>query len=100
MLGAIAFGIVIGWVTHRTLRRQETTQLGDIAAVVGAVGGAAVMRIYPSGSDLFAWYAAGLALGFFGYLVVALIFAPQGRRRETVGLWLGSTTGPPPAPRP
>ena len=93
MTGAITFGIVMGWVTHRTLRRQETTQIGDIAAVIGALGGAAVLRLYPSGSGLFDSYAIGLAIGFFAYLAMAFVVAPRGRKSESVGLWLGSQAG-------
>ena len=33
-IGAIAFGLVIGWVTYRTLRRNtEAVSLSDIATV-------------------------------------------------------------------
>ena len=81
--GALAFGLVIGWITYRTLRRtkQEST-LADIATVIGAVGGAAVMAIFKVG-PLFAGYCIGLAVGFFGYFVVMLIFPErdaQGKR--------------------
>ena len=38
--GALCFGLVIGWVTYRTLRRKEgSNALSDIATVIGAVGG-------------------------------------------------------------
>jgi O-antigen/teichoic acid export membrane protein len=69
-VGAICFGIVIGWVTYRTLRRtSDAVKLSDIATVIGAVGGAAVTALYNQGHT-FAWYAIGLAVGFFGYLVL------------------------------
>lgn len=70
-VGAFFFGLVIGWVTHRTLRKQSNAVvLGDIAAVIGAVGGGAVVAIYTE-AQLFSSYAVGLACGFFGYLIVA-----------------------------
>ena len=73
-LGAWCFGLVIGWVTYRTLRRQnDPVALSDLATVVGAVGGAAVTSLFGRG-NLFAWYAIGLAIGFFGYLIVAVRF--------------------------
>jgi hypothetical protein len=70
-VGALAFGVVIGWVTYRTLRRAgETVALSNIATVLGAVGGAAVTAIFDS-RELFAWYSVGLAVGFFAYLILA-----------------------------
>jgi hypothetical protein len=69
-LGALAFGLVIGWVTYRTLRRTgETVALSNIATVIGAVGGAAVTSLFDS-EDLFAAYCIGLAIGFFLYLIM------------------------------
>lgn len=70
-IGAGCFGVVIGWITYRTLRRVDTTSISDIASVIGAVGGAAVLGIFEAG-DSFGWYAIGLAGGFFGYLIVSL----------------------------
>src|SRR5207248_1563475 len=49
-VGALCFGVVIGWITYRTLRRSsETVALSDIATVVGAVGGAAVTGLFHNG---------------------------------------------------
>lgn len=71
--GAVCFGLVIGWITYRTLRRNEgSVQLSDIAAVIGAVGGAAVTTLFADPS-IFSSYCIGLAVGFFGYFVVGLI---------------------------
>lgn len=72
-IGAIAFGLVIGWVTYRTLRRNtEAVSLSDIATVFGAVGGAAVTTLFDDDGRIFAFYSIGLAAGFFGYFVVGL----------------------------
>lgn len=69
VIGALCFGLVIGWVTYRTLRRTgETVAVSNIASVIGAVGGAAVAALYTK--ELFAWYSIGLALGFFMYLIL------------------------------
>jgi uncharacterized membrane protein YeaQ/YmgE (transglycosylase-associated protein family) len=68
--GASCFGVVVGWVTYRTLRRTgETVALSNIATVIGAVGGAAVTGQF-SAKEQFAWYSIGLALGFFAYLIL------------------------------
>ena len=71
-IGALLFGVVVGWITYRTLRRREgNAALSDIATVIGAVGGGAVTVLYGQGG-LFGWYAIGLAGGFFGYFLVML----------------------------
>ena len=67
-LGALCFGLVIGWISYRTLRLTAgTTALSDIATVIAAVGGAAVTALIRS-DVLFGLYCIGLALGFFAYL--------------------------------
>lgn len=73
-IGALCFGLVIGWVTYRTLRRREEgAALSDIASVIGAVGGAAVTSLFKSG-PLFGMYCIGLAIGFFLYLIIGAFF--------------------------
>ena len=69
-IGALCFGLVIGWVTYRTLRRtQETVAISNIASVIGAVGGGAVTALFDS-DIIFAWYCIGLAAGFFIYMIL------------------------------
>jgi len=82
MIGALLFGIVIGWVTYRTLRKQgETVALSNIASVIGAVGGGWVTTQLNT-PELFGWYCIGLFLGFFAYLILgATVFKDVG--------WLG-----------
>jgi len=70
-VGAFCFGLVIGWVTYRTLRRTgETVALSNIATVIGAVGGGAVTALFDT-KELFGWYSIGLTVGFFLYLGLA-----------------------------
>ena len=46
-IGAVCFGVIIGWVTYRTLRRtNETVAVSNIASVVGTVGGAAITGLF------------------------------------------------------
>jgi uncharacterized membrane protein YeaQ/YmgE (transglycosylase-associated protein family) len=83
-IGAICFGIVIGWITYRTLRRKEGgAALSDIASVIGAVGGAGVLAVFKN-DTLFGLYAIGLAAGFFLYLIVG--FAVGGGK--AIGDWM------------
>jgi hypothetical protein len=91
--GALTFGVVIGWVSYRTLRRTKATGLGDIASVIGAVGGGAITALFPAGSGAFGAYGIGLALGFFSYLVVALIVARKTEGLSAANEWLGEPQG-------
>jgi hypothetical protein len=74
-IGAVCFGIVIGYVTYRTLVRKGESSISDLAAVVGAVGGGVVAERFDSnqGSDTFAWYSIGLLAGMAIFLVLRLI---------------------------
>ena len=81
-LGAFAFGAVIGWVTGTTLQHLATHGISDIAAVVAAVGGAAVSKMFTRNDRTFGNYCLGLAAGFFFYLALYYInpgtaFHPQ-----------------------
>jgi hypothetical protein len=92
--GAFGFGLIIGWYIYYINRyRKGDVQLGDITTLVGAIGGASVLALFPQGSDLFASYGIGLAIGFFGYfltLVILVAISPNfdadwfldGRRKD------------------
>jgi uncharacterized membrane protein YeaQ/YmgE (transglycosylase-associated protein family) len=80
-IGGLCFGLVVGWITYRTLRRKEgSAALSDISTVIGAVGGATVTALFKS-QAMFAMYSIGLAIGFFLYFFVGLVVpeevAPQ-----------------------
>ena len=84
-VGPAAFGIVIGWITYRTLtRRAEAVLLSDIATVVGAVGGAPVAALFKDPQS-FGAYCIGLLAGFFAYLIA--LYAIKGK--EAVGKVMG-----------
>jgi hypothetical protein len=70
--GPFCFGLVIGWVTYRTLRRKaDAVALGDLAGVIAAVGGATVVGLFKAAA--FDSYCIGLAVGFFAYFVTGLM---------------------------
>ncbi|MBO1336877.1 hypothetical protein [Streptomyces sp. VRA16 Mangrove soil] len=82
LVGAGLFGWVVGWITYRTLRRAERgARIADIAAVVAAIGGGAVVNTRLAEPDLFAAYGMGLCAGFFAYLLTGL--ALEGRQAVT-----------------
>jgi hypothetical protein len=99
MLGAGGFGVLIGWYVYYVNRyRKDDVQLGDLVTLIGAIGGAAVLALFPQGSDLFGAYGIGLFVGFFAYLLMLVFlvgssqnFDPDwfldGRRKKPVDPW-------------
>ncbi|HNP72538.1 MAG TPA: hypothetical protein PLO33_13985 [Kouleothrix sp.] len=68
LIGALAFGIIIGWRVYFTDRyRTAAVDFGDLATVIGIIGGGAILALFQAGTDLFGAYGVGLAIGFFGY---------------------------------
>ena len=63
-VGALVFGLVVGFITYRTLvRTTEKAAITDLVAVVGVLGGGVVTNLYDPAGVQFAGYAIGLALG-------------------------------------
>ena len=74
LIGAGAFGIIIGWYVYFINRyRSGNVQFSDLTTLIGIIGGGALLAIFKAGTDLFGAYGIGLALGFFGYFFVLLI---------------------------
>src|SRR5688500_11406653 len=74
LIGAGAFGAVVGWYVYYINRwRKDDVQLSDIVTLVGAIGGAAVLALFPEKTDLFGAYGIGLASGFFLYFFILVI---------------------------
>jgi hypothetical protein len=63
----------MGWVTYFIMRYSKEHAMSDIAVVLGAIGGAAVLKLFSRDSGLFALYSIGLAGGFFLYVLIMLI---------------------------
>lgn len=79
--GAFGFGAVVGWFTYFVNRhRKEEVSLADVATIVGALGGAAVLALFPAKSDLFGAYGLGLAAGFFGYFALLFLLVRRSPR--------------------
>lgn len=68
--GAFGFGLVLGWYLYFVNRYRKEISLADLTTVIGAVGGGAILALFPAESDLFGAYGLGLAAGFFGYFLV------------------------------
>jgi hypothetical protein len=85
IIGAAFFGLVVGWVAYRTLRRKEgNVGLSDLSTFIGIVGGGAITALFKE-AGIFGSYAIGLAVGFFAYFIVALVL--EGRKNTVT--WMG-----------
>jgi hypothetical protein len=78
--GAFAFGAVIGWFTYFVNRHRASVNLADVAVIVGALGGGAILTLFPEETVLFAAYGLGLAAGFFGYFLVLVAMVLRNNR--------------------
>lgn len=86
-IGAVCFGAVIGYVTYRALARTTpSASISDLAAVVGAVGGAVVTGLFAPGTDIFGWYAIGLLLGMAIYPTIFFWLAGRERTTQILGV--------------
>lgn len=45
-VGAVCFGLTVGYFTYRMLTRSKETSVSDLTAVIGATGGAAVTGLF------------------------------------------------------
>ena len=80
LLGAGCFGAIIGWYVYYVNRyRKAEVQFSDIVTLVGAIGGAAILNLFPAQTGLFGAYGVGLFIGFFGYFLIlcALVAASK-----------------------
>lgn len=99
LLGAAAFGALVGWFVYFINRyRTEGVHFSDLVTLIGVIGGAGVLRLFDSGTDLFGAYGIGLAIGFFGYFLVLVGLVYQspnftsdwfldGRRKRAAEPW-------------
>src|SRR5687767_1901864 len=73
-IGAGAFGAVVGWYVYYINRwRKDDVQLSDIVTLIGAVGGAAVLSLFPVKPDLCGANGIGLASEFCLYFAIPVI---------------------------
>lgn len=84
LVGAGTFGVVIGWYLYYVNRhRKDEVKINDLVTLIGALGGGAILALFPARTDLFGAYGIGLFVGFFGYFVTLLFMV---RRSENFDL--------------
>jgi hypothetical protein len=73
-IGAFCFGVLIGWYTYYINRhRKDEVKLGDLVTVIGVLGGATILALFPAESVLFGAYGIGLVTGFFAYFLILVV---------------------------
>ena len=98
-IGAFCFGLVTGYVTYRTLvRTTKAAAVSDLAAVLSALGGGVVVKLFDPTADanLFGWYAIGLPVGMVVYIVTLGVLSRggTGTARRQVATVLGAAPLP------
>jgi len=74
LIGALLFGTIIGWYVYMINRyRKGDVQLGDLAALIGVIGGSAILALFDREGGLFGAYGIGLAIGFFSYFLFLVL---------------------------
>lgn len=80
LLGSGSFGVVVGWYVYYINRyRKGDVQISDLVTLIGVIGGAAVLALFPTKTDLFGAYGIGLAIGFFAYFIVLIVLVAISR---------------------
>jgi uncharacterized membrane protein len=71
-LGTVFFGLVIDWISYRTMRLTAGADLlAPIALIIATVGGAAVITLAKD-EVMFGWYTIGLVIGFLVPVAIGL----------------------------
>lgn len=74
-LGAVIFGLIIGWIAYSILQHQSGPDwLANLIALLGIIVGAAALAFFKD-NTIFGWYAIGLAIGFFAYFAMGVILS-------------------------
>jgi hypothetical protein len=100
--GAACFGIVVGYITYRTLVRNNGTgnsQISDLAAVIAAVGGGTVTTfLNGQKTDAFAYYSMGLLGGMALYFGLSVVLRGKATWISVMGGEISNAggSGPPP----
>jgi len=82
LIGAFCFGMLLGWYLYYINRyRKEEIKLNDLVTLIGALGGATILALFPAKSDLFGAYGVGLAIGFFGYFLFLVVLVALSKTR-------------------
>lgn len=83
-LGPLLFGAVVGYLVHFLVRRNAKPGIADLASIIGAVLGAAVMKVLAT-PEATNWYLIGVGSGFFLYWVALLLGREKVKSLDAAG---------------
>jgi uncharacterized membrane protein YeaQ/YmgE (transglycosylase-associated protein family) len=92
--GSVCFGLVIGWITYYTMRKNTKPRaLADITVIISALVGPAIIAVFPApvegtNQTMFGFYGIGLALGFFLYYVIFVLLLWKAPRKLLLSMGL------------
>lgn len=69
IFGAFIFGLVVGYLTYRTLIHAKRTAIGEISGVIAVIGGGVVTAELIGDIGAFSGYAVGLAVSIPIFMV-------------------------------
>lgn len=96
--GSVCFGLVIGWITYYTMRKNTKPRtLADITVIISALAGPAILAVFPApveetNQTMFGFYGIGLALGFFLYYVIFVLLLWKAPRKLLLSMGLVQRT--------
>lgn len=71
LIGAAAFGLVVGWCASLAVARSKSFRLKELSALIAIVGGGAVTALFKD-PMLFACYSIGMAVTFFVHRFISM----------------------------
>lgn len=92
--GSLCLGMVLGWVTYYTMRKNtEPRALSDITVIISALLGPAILAVFPAPTadttqTMFGFYGIGLAVGFFLYYAIFMLLIWKAPRRLLITMGL------------
>lgn len=90
-LGAVLFGVTVGWIAYRMLRQRASIPwVQNLITLLGIIAGVAALALFRD-EVLFGWYAIGLALGFFAAFAVGMRLYGK----QEVQSWWSEEVSPP-----
>lgn len=96
--GSIGFGMVIGWITYYTMRKNTKERtLADLTVIITALIGPAVLAVFPAPvaetkQTMFGYYGIGLAIGFFLYYVIFVLLLWKAPKRLLDSMFVTQVT--------
>lgn len=95
MAGPSCFGLVVGYITYRTLARTTANAtINDLAVVIAAIGGGTITLLFgKADGSMFGLYAIGLVVGMALYFLMLCITGDKDSAFKVLGVGKGPRQG-------